>query len=59
MKLKESLEAKLMDVRLRDRLIAEGKVSKKEVDQYLSQLQEEPESAYESVNSATETNNQE
>jgi len=38
MKLRIALEEKEMDVRLRDRLVAEGKLSKQEVDKYLTSL---------------------
>jgi hypothetical protein len=38
MKLRIALEEKEMDVRLRDRLVAEGKLSKQEVDKYLNSL---------------------
>lgn len=49
MKLRLALEDKLMDSRLRDRLVAEGKISKKDVDQYLNNLPEEDSSSYEKV----------
>ena len=49
MKLRLALEDKLMDSRLRDRLVAEGKISKKDVDQYLNSLPEEVSSSYEKV----------
>ena len=45
MKLRLALEDKLMDSRLRDRLVAEGKISKKDVDQYLNSLPEEDSSS--------------
>lgn len=38
MKLRIALDEKLMDVRLRDRLLAEGKITKKEVDDFLASL---------------------
>lgn len=38
MKLRIALDEKLMDVRVRDRLIAEGKITKKEVDEFLATL---------------------
>ena len=41
MELKQALDDKLMDYRLRDRLVAEGKVSKSDVDSYLKQLPDE------------------
>ena len=46
MKLKQSLEEKLMDVRLRDRLVGEGKINKKDVDTYLNSLPEETKNSY-------------
>lgn len=41
MELKQALDDKLMDYRLRDRLIGEGKISKEEVSSYLKQLPDE------------------
>lgn len=41
MKLRLALEEKLLDVRVRDRLIAEGKISKEEVKKYLESLPDE------------------
>lgn len=38
MKLRIALDEKLMDVRVRDRLLAEGKVTKKEIDDFLASL---------------------
>lgn len=38
MKLRMALEDKLMDIRLRDRLVAEGKVTAAEVETYLNSL---------------------
>lgn len=49
MKLRLALEEKELDVRLRDRLVAEGKVSRTQVETYLSSLAEEPASGYEKV----------
>lgn len=54
MKLRLALEDKLMDSRIRDRLVAEGKISKKEVDAYLQNLAEEETSAYEKVSNDDE-----
>lgn len=48
MKLKLALEDKLMDTRLVDRFIAEGKISKAEYDKYLSGLADD-EGNYEQV----------
>lgn len=49
MKLRLALEDKLMDSRIRDRLVAEGKITKKDVDAYLENLPAEDESAFEKV----------
>jgi hypothetical protein len=38
MKLRIALDEKMMDVRVRDRLLAEGKITKKEVDEFLANL---------------------
>lgn len=38
MKLRLALEEKLLDVRLRDRLVAEGKLTKEEVAQFLATI---------------------
>jgi hypothetical protein len=38
MKLRMALDDKMLDVRLRDRLVTEGKVSKEEVAKYLQSL---------------------
>jgi Tfp pilus assembly protein PilO len=38
MKLRQALEEKQNDVRLRDRLAAEGKISKEEIQKMLKQL---------------------
>jgi hypothetical protein len=48
MKLKLALEDKLMDTRLVDRFIAEGKISKAEYDKYLTGLADD-EGNYEQV----------
>ena len=41
MRLSKALKDKLYDVRLRDKLIAEGKVSKEEVEKLLNSLPDE------------------
>jgi polyhydroxyalkanoate synthesis regulator phasin len=41
MKLRLALEEKLLDVRVRDRLLAEGKISKEEVKKYIDTLADE------------------
>lgn len=38
MRLRRALQEKLLDVRLRDKLIAEGKISNEEVEKYLKDL---------------------
>jgi hypothetical protein len=38
MKLKIALDEKMMDVRLRDRLLADGKISQEEINKFLSEL---------------------
>jgi polyhydroxyalkanoate synthesis regulator phasin len=45
MKLRLALEEKLLDVRVRDRLIAEGKITKEEVKKYLDSLADEAKNA--------------
>ena len=54
MKLRLALEEKLMDSRIRERLVAEGKISKKDIDAYLHGLPEEDASAWEKVQSKDE-----
>ena len=41
MQLKKALEDKNLDVRLRDRLLAEGKLSKKNLDKSLKELSDD------------------
>ncbi len=41
MKLKIALDEKMMDLRLRDRLLAEGKITQADVDKFLSNLDDE------------------
>lgn len=38
MKLAKALDEKIMDVRLRDKLMAEGKLTKTQVDEYLNKV---------------------
>jgi polyhydroxyalkanoate synthesis regulator phasin len=45
MKLRLALEEKLMDVRVRDRLVAEGKISKEELKKYIDGLADESKNA--------------
>jgi len=41
MELKQALDEKLMDYRIRDRLVGEGKITKDTVEKYLKQLPDE------------------
>ena len=45
MLLSDALKSKLHDVRLRDKLMAEGKVSRAEVDQYMKELEDDEKNA--------------
>ena len=45
MQLHDSLKAKIMDIRLRDKLLAEGKITPEEVQKYLESLPDETERA--------------
>ncbi|MFL5785056.1 MAG: hypothetical protein ACJ76H_10625 [Bacteriovoracaceae bacterium] len=45
MKLRLALEEKLMDVRIRDRLVAEGKISKEELKKYMDSLNDDGKTA--------------
>jgi polyhydroxyalkanoate synthesis regulator phasin len=45
MRLSRALAEKLMDVRLRDKLIAEGKITKEEVKKYLDTMNDETKNA--------------
>lgn len=45
MKLRLALEEKLLDVRVRDRLLAEGKITKEEVKKYLDSLSDDTKTA--------------
>ncbi len=45
MKLRLALEEKLMDVRIRDRLVAEGKITKEELKKYMDTLADEGKNA--------------
>jgi hypothetical protein len=38
MLLKEALTEKLLDLRLRDRLLAEGKITQEQIDQFIANL---------------------
>jgi len=55
MKLRLALEEKLLDVRVRDRLMAEGKISKDDLKKYLESLQDDTKNA---VSLDHEENNQ-
>jgi len=45
MRLGRALQEKMMDVRLRDKLLAEGKISKAQVDEFLKKLPEDQSNA--------------
>lgn len=45
MKLRLALEEKLLDVRVRDRLLAEGKITKEEVKKFLDSISDEAKNA--------------
>jgi polyhydroxyalkanoate synthesis regulator phasin len=45
MKLRLALEEKLLDVRVRDRLLAEGKITKEDVKKFLDSLSDEAKNA--------------
>ncbi len=45
MKLRLALEEKLLDVRVRDRLLAENKITKEEVKKYLDSLSDDAKTA--------------
>jgi polyhydroxyalkanoate synthesis regulator phasin len=45
MKLRLALEEKLLDVRVRDRLVAEGKISKEELKKYFDNLSDDTKNA--------------
>ena len=45
MKLRLALEEKLMDVRIRDRLVAEGKISKEELKKYMDSMVDDSKTA--------------
>ncbi len=45
MRLSRALEEKVMDVRLRDKLLAEGKLTKEEVKKFLDSMPDEAKNA--------------
>ena len=45
MKLRIALDDKLMDQRVRDRLLAEGKITKQQVDEFLANLPDDSSNA--------------
>lgn len=55
MRLCDALDDKKFDLRIRDRLIAEGKINKGDVDQYLSQLSDDTDNFIESNPLKTKT----
>ncbi|MDA8793714.1 hypothetical protein N9N67_10725 [Bacteriovoracaceae bacterium] len=54
MRLRKALDEKLMDLRLRDRLVAEGKISAAEVEKFLSQIPDSTNEIYEEPEKKTE-----
>lgn len=56
MKLKMALDEKQLDLRLRDRLVAEGKVTKADLDKYLASLTDDSANA-ENVNDESANKN--
>ena len=60
MRLARALQEKLMDVRLRDILLAEGKVTKEQVDSYLNSLSDDTTKAtYTNVTKEDNSNSEE
>jgi len=57
MKLAKALEEKMLDVRLMDRLVAEGKLTKKQVDDYMANI-EDSEGKYERIGSSQDSTEQ-
>ncbi|HLT23079.1 MAG TPA: hypothetical protein VKZ84_06540 [Bacteriovoracaceae bacterium] len=57
MKLRLALEEKLLDVRLRDRLLAEGKISKEEVEKFLNSIPDDQSNATALVQDESAENN--
>ncbi len=45
MRLAKALSEKILDVRLRDKLLAEGKLTKKELDKLLEKLEDDSKNA--------------
>jgi len=56
MRLRLALDEKMMDLRVRDRLLAEGKITQKEVQEFLAKLPDD-EGKCESVVKADTTEN--
>lgn len=50
MKLRMALDEKKLDVRLRDRLVSEGKLDQKEVEEYLKSLDDDSSKAISTTN---------
>lgn len=50
MKLRMALDEKKLDVRLRDRLVSEGKLDQKEVEKYLKSLDDDSSKAISTTN---------
>ena len=45
MRLSEALAAKMMDVRLRDKLVSEGKITKAQVQEFMKSLEDDTDNA--------------
>ena len=50
MKLRKALEDKQFDVRIRDRLVGDGKISTKDVEGFLTELPEESAEKFKFIN---------
>ncbi len=57
MKLRLALEEKLLDVRLRDRLLAEGKITKEEIEKFLNSIPDDQSNATALVQEESAENN--
>lgn len=58
MELKQALDEKLLDYRIRDRLLAEGKLSKEDLVKYLNQLPDESKNVKTTSSSEIQGNSQ-
>ncbi len=55
MKLRQALEEKMLDLRLRDRLMAEGKITKEDIQKTLKNLPDDADKAVALESEATQT----